>query len=91
MKQILKVIVIVTIASITIGGWFTKEERAKPSEYLTFEGVVYTGDSLWSVCEKYAPYEDMQTIIQRVREDNNFKDPGALQPGQKNMIRVKKL
>ena len=90
MKQIVKVIAIAAIAGVTIGGCFTKEERAKPSEYLTFERVVYTGDSLWSVCEKYAGYEDMQTIIQRVREENGINDPGALQPGTKIKIRVRK-
>ncbi|WP_337742297.1 LysM peptidoglycan-binding domain-containing protein [Acidaminococcus intestini] len=91
MKQIAKVIAIAAIAGITIGGCFAKEEHVKPSEYLTFERVVYTGDTLWSVCEKYAPYEDIQTIIQRVREDNGINDPGAIQPGTKIKIRVKKM
>lgn len=90
MKQILKVIAIAAIAGVTIGGCLAKEEHVKPSAYLTFERVVYTGDTLWSVCEKYSGYEDIQTIIQRVREDNGIKDPVALQPGTKIKIRVRK-
>ena len=92
MKQIMKVIAIAAIAGITIGGCFAQEdEKPCPSDYLTFEHVVYTGDSLWSLCERYGGYEDIQTIIERVREDNGIKEPGALQPGQKIKVRVKKL
>ncbi len=67
-------------------------ERVKPepTDYLTFEHVVYTGDSLWSLCERYSGYEDLQTIIMRVREDNGICNPGALQPGQKIKVRVRK-
>lgn len=67
-------------------------ERIKPesTDYLTFEHVVYSGDSLWSLCERYSGYEDLQTIIERVREDNCVKNPGALQPGQKIKVRVRK-
>ncbi|WP_418695771.1 LysM peptidoglycan-binding domain-containing protein [Acidaminococcus intestini] len=69
------------------------EERTKPdppSEYLTFEHVVHTGDSLWSLTERYAGYEDIQDIIQRALEDNGITDPGALQPGMQIKVRVKK-
>ncbi len=92
MKQIMKVIAIAAIAGITIGGCFAQEdEKPRPSDYLTFEHVVHSGDSLWSLCERYSGYEDLQTIIERVREDNGIKEPGALQPGQKIKVRVKKL
>ncbi len=92
MKQIMKVIAIAAIAGISIGGCFAQEEeKLRPSDYLTFEHVVYTGDSLWSLCERYGGYEDIQTIIERVREDNGITNPGALQPGQKIKVRVKKL
>ena len=91
MKQIMKVIAIAAIAGITIGGCFAQEdEKPRPSDYLTFEHVVYTGDSLWSLCERYSGYEDIQDIIQRVREDNGIKEPGTLQPGQKIKVRVRK-
>lgn len=91
MKQIMKVIAIAAIAGITIGGCFSQEEeKPRPSDYLTFEHVVHSGDSLWSLCERYGGYEDIQTIIMRVREENGIKEPGALQPGQKIKVRVRK-
>lgn len=91
MKQIMKVIAIAAIAGITIGGCFAQEdEKPRPSDYLTFEHVVHTGDSLWSLCERYGGYEDLQTIIMRVREDNGINSPGSLQPGQKIKVRVRK-
>lgn len=70
--------------------WGERTKPAPASDYLTFEHVVYTGDSLWSLCERYAGYEDIQTIIMRVREDNGIKEPGALHPGQKIKVRVRK-
>lgn len=76
---------------LTAGAIWGERTKPEPSDYLTFEHVVYTGDSLWSLCERYSGYEDIQTIIMRVREDNGIKEPGALQPGQKIKVRVKKL
>lgn len=76
---------------ITAGAIWGERTKPEPSDYLTFEHVVYTGDSLWSLCERYGDYEDIQTIIERVREDNGITNPGALQPGQKIKVRVKKL
>lgn len=76
---------------ITAGAiWGERTKPAPPSDYLTFEHVVHTGDSLWSLCERYSGYEDIQDIIQRVREDNGIKEPGALQPGQRIKVRVRK-
>lgn len=76
---------------ITAGAIWRERVKPEPTDYLTFEHVVYTGDSLWSLCERYGGYEDIQTIIERVREDNGIKEPGALHPGQKIKVRVKKL
>lgn len=76
---------------IVLGTAWGERTKPEPTDYLTFEHVVYSGDSLWSLCERYSGYEDIQDIIQRVREDNGIKNPGALQPGQKIKVRVKKL
>ena len=76
---------------ITAGAIWGEKTKPEPTDYLTFEHVVYTGDSLWSLCERYGGYEDLQDIIQRVREDNGIEDPGALHPGQRIKVRVKKL
>lgn len=76
---------------IVLGTAWKERTRVEPTDYLTFEHVVYTGDSLWSLCERYSGYEDIQDIIQRVRDDNGIKEPGALHPGQRIKVRVKKL
>lgn len=82
---------LITAVLLTAGAIWGDVTRPEPTDYLTFEHVVYSGDSLWSLCERYGGYEDIQTIIERVREDNGIKEPGALQPGQKIKVRVKKL
>lgn len=76
---------------LTAGAIWGDVTKPEPTDYLTFEHVIHTGDSLWSLCERYSGYEDIQDIIQRVRADNGIKEPGALQPGQKIKVRVKKL
>lgn len=75
---------------ITAGAIWRERVKPEPTDYLTFEHVVYTGDSLWSLCERYSGYEDIQTIIMRVREENGIDNPGSLQPGQKIKVRVRK-
>lgn len=81
---------VIGVGLIAIGTAWKERTKPEPTDYLTFEHVVYTGDSLWSLCERYSGYEDIQDIIQRVREDNGIKNPGALQPGQKIKVRVRK-
>ncbi|MBS5519839.1 MAG: LysM peptidoglycan-binding domain-containing protein [Acidaminococcus intestini] len=75
---------------IVLGTAWKERTKVDPTDYLTFEHVVHTGDSLWSLCERYSGYEDLQTIIERVREDNGICNPGSLQPGQKIKVRVRK-
>lgn len=81
---------VIGVGLIALGTAWKERTRVEPTDYLTFERVVYSGDSLWSLCERYSGYEDIQDIIQRVREDNGIKNPGALQPGQKIKVRVRK-
>ena len=80
---------LITAGVLTAGAIWRERVKPEPTDYLTFEHV-HTGDSLWSLCERYSGYEDLQDIIQRVREDNGIEDPGSLQPGKVLMIRVKK-
>ena len=82
---------LITAGILTAGAIWRERIKPEPTDYLTFERVVYSGDGLWSLCERYSGYEDIQTIIMRVREDNGIENPGALQPGQKIKVRVKKL
>ena len=81
---------LITAGILTAGAIWRERIKPEPTDYLTFERVVYSGDSLWSLCERYSGYEDIQTIIMRVREDNGIENPGAFQPGQKIKVRVKK-
>lgn len=81
---------LITAGVLTAGAIWRERIKPEPTDYLTFERIVYSGDSLWSLCERYGGYEDIQDIIQRVREDNGIKEPGALQPGQRIKVRVRK-
>ena len=81
---------LITAGILTAGAIWRERIKPEPTDYLTFEHVVHSGDSLWSLCERYGGYEDLQTIIERVREDNGINNPGSLQPGQKIKVRVRK-
>ena len=81
---------LITAGILTTGAIWGERTKPEPTDYLTFEHVVHTGDSLWSLCERYGGYEDIQTIIMRVREENGIKEPGSLQPGMKIKVRVRK-
>ena len=69
---------VIGVGLIALGTAWKERTRVEPTDYLTFERVVYSG------------YEDIQTIIQRVRDDNGIDNPGTLQPGQKIKVRVRK-
>ena len=60
------------------------------SEYDTVARVVMPGQSLWDICSKLDGSEDIRTIIDRCRVDNDIPDPGVLQPGKVLQIRVKR-
>ena len=76
---------------IVLGTAWKERTKVDPTDYLTFERTVYSGQTLWDVCQKYADYEDIQTIIQRVSEENCIENPATIQPGTKIWIRVKKV
>ena len=59
-------------------------------EYHVYSRVVQPGQSLWDICSKLDGPEDIRTIIDRCRMDNDVDDPGALQPGKVLQIRVKR-
>ncbi|MFR4307939.1 LysM peptidoglycan-binding domain-containing protein [Acidaminococcus intestini] len=82
---------VIGVGLIALGTAWKERTRVEPTDYLTFERVVYSDETLWDVCQKYAAYEDIQTIIQRVRDDNGIQNPGMIQPGTKIKIRVKKV
>lgn len=66
------------------------QERRNP-QYTMVSRRVMAGETLWEICSKVNNgREDVWEVIDRVRLDNDIKDPGALKPGQVLMIRVKK-
>lgn len=65
------------------------QERRNP-QYMMVSRRVMAGETLWDICSKLKSSEDIRTIIDRCRMDNDVKDPGALQPGKVLQIRVKR-
>ncbi|WP_279002529.1 LysM peptidoglycan-binding domain-containing protein [Acidaminococcus fermentans] len=66
------------------------QERRNP-QYTMVSRRVMAGETLWEICSKVNQgREDVWEVIDRVRLDNDIKDPGALEPGQIITIRVKK-
>lgn len=65
------------------------QERRNP-QYTMVSRVVQPGQSLWDICSKLNSSEDIRTIIDRARVDNDVDDPGAMQPGKVLMIRFKR-
>ena len=49
---------LITAGILTAGAIWRERIKPEPTDYLTFERVVYSGDSLWSLCERYSGYED---------------------------------
>lgn len=76
---------------VGFGNWWAAQTEVKPTEYITYNRVIYKGDTLWDVVgETNKGREDLQALIYRVQQDNGITDVGALQSGQKLTIRVKK-
>lgn len=66
------------------------QERRNP-QYTMVSRRVMAGETLWEICSKVNDgKENLRTVIDRVRLDNNIKDPGKLQPGRIITIRIKK-
>lgn len=59
-------------------------------EYHIYSRVVQPGQSLWDICSRINSSEDIRTIIDRCRVDNDIPDPGVLQPGKVLQIRARK-
>lgn len=59
------------------------------TQLVEYRKTVSAGDTVWSICSKIATdKEDMGKLVWQVMKDNHIENPGALQPGQKIIIRV---
>ncbi|WP_417208826.1 LysM domain-containing protein [Acidaminococcus fermentans] len=82
--------VVLVLAGLTLLSHGVSAVEREKAPYETYSRVVLPGQSLWDICSKLKSSEDIRTIIDRCRMDNDVKDPGALQPGKVLQIRVKR-
>lgn len=97
MKTSKKIAAVVLVASGMIllsngldglAGAVTAPKAAQKYEAVT--RTVQPGQSLWDICSRLDSSEDIRTIIDRTRVDNDITDPGTLQPGRVITIRYKR-
>lgn len=82
--------VVLILAGLTLLSHGVSAVEREKAPYETYSRVVLPGQSLWDICSKLKSSEDIRTIIDRCRMDNDVKDPGALQPGKVLQIRAKR-
>lgn len=82
--------VVLVLAGLTLLSHGVSAVEREKAPYETYSRVVLPGQSLWDICSKLKSSEDIRTIIDRVRVENDITDPGALQPGKVLQIRVKR-
>ncbi len=81
---------VLVLAGLTLLSHGVSAVEREKAPYETYSRVVLPGQSLWDICSKLESSEDIRTIIDRARVDNDIPDPGALQPGKVLQIRVKR-
>lgn len=82
--------VVLVLAGLTLLSHGVSAVEREKAPYETYSRVVLPGQSLWDICARIDSSEDIRTIIDRCRVDNDITDPGALQPGKVLQIRVKR-
>lgn len=83
-------VVVLALAGLTLLNHGVSAVEREQAPYETYSRVVLPGQSLWDICSKLESSEDVRSIIDRARVDNDIPDPGALQPGKVLQIRVKR-
>ncbi len=82
--------VVLVLAGLTLLSHGVSAVEREKAPYEIYSRVVLPGQSLWDICSKLDSSEDIRTIIDRCRVDNDVDNPGALQPGKVLMIRYKR-
>lgn len=82
--------VVLVLAGLTLLSHGVSAVEREKAPYETYSRVVLPGQSLWDICSKLKSSEDIRTIIDRCRVDNDITNPGALQPGKVLQIRAKR-
>lgn len=83
-------VVVLALAGLTLLNHGVSAVEREQAPYETYSRVVLPGQSLWDICSKLESSEDVRSIIDRARVDNDIPDPGVLQPGKVLQIRVRK-
>ena len=91
-KKLAAVVLVLCGLTLLSHGVDVRMGHAEPQtpEYHVYSRVVQPGQSLWDICARIDSSEDIRTIIDRARVDNDVADPGAMQPGKVLMIRYKR-
>lgn len=82
--------VVLVLAGLTLLSHGVSAVEREQRPYETVSRVVQPGQSLWDICSRLDSSEDIRSIIDRARVDNDVDDPGAMQPGKVLMIRYKR-
>ena len=86
-KKLVAVVLVLCGMTILLHGVDAVEQEQKPCKMVS--RVVQPGQSLWDICSRLDSSEDIRTIIDRTRVENDITDPGTLQPGRVITIRFK--
>lgn len=70
--------VALVLAGLTLLSHGVSAVEREQAPYETYSRVVLPGQSLWDICSKLDSSEDIRTIIDRARVDNDITDPGSL-------------
>ena len=86
-KKKIKVIsfLVMVMISIFIVPHLRKVSGNNKSDYVKV--VVYPGDTLWNIAQKYGSDDDIRKTIFQIRKVNNLGSP-IIQPGQELLIPV---
>lgn len=82
--------ILMVVSALTLLSHGVSAVEREQAPYEIYSRVVLPGQSLWDICSKLDSSEDIRTIIDRCRVDNDIPDPGVLQPGKVLQIRAKR-
>ena len=90
MKKLALAVMLILLGTI-LSGFYAIQERKQTVDVVV---TVHAKDTLWGICEREAALvgdkRDTREVIYETCVANDIKDGGAIQPGQKIMVRVQK-
>lgn len=90
MRNLVKGMMVATLAAIVGAGIYLETTQPEPTPYIEKKVIVNSGQTLWEICESTTLWhEDIREMIERVKRDNGIENVGTIQPGQELIVRVK--